>query len=86
MKKTILLILFLLSASFAQDFDSLRAIKKTYIQLSGSLFEDVQMSSVFSDSKTFVDAVPVKNPAFIRKLYDSVKAMPDFNLREFVYA
>ncbi|MGE5352313.1 MAG: alpha,alpha-trehalase TreF [Acidobacteriota bacterium] len=85
MKKYFLFLVLLIQVAFAQNFDSLKAIKKTYIQLSGSLFEDVQMSSIFTDSKTFVDAVPIKNPAFIRKLYDSLKTLPGFNLKAFVY-
>ena len=36
----------------------------------GRLFHDVQMSGLFSDSKTFVDAVPRAAPAEIRLKYD----------------
>lgn len=85
MKKCILLLFILFPAVYGQDYDSLRAIKKTYIQLSGDLFQEVQLSGIFNDSKTFVDAVSIKNPAFIRKLYDSVKTIPGFNLKQFVY-
>ncbi|HEX2869330.1 MAG TPA: trehalase family glycosidase [Ignavibacteriales bacterium] len=85
MKRCILFVLVLLSTACAHNFDSLRAIKRTYIQLSGDLFRDVQLSGIFKDSKTFVDATPVKDPALIRKLYDSIKTTPGFNLRGFVY-
>ncbi|MCU7494049.1 MAG: alpha,alpha-trehalase TreF [Ignavibacteria bacterium] len=62
----------------------MRALKKSYIQLSGELFRDVQTSGVFTDSKTFVDCLPRRNPALIRKEYDSVKVLPGFKLKEFV--
>lgn len=41
----------------------------TFIQLEGELFEAVQKSSIFPDSKTFVDAIPNKDPAEIIKAY-----------------
>lgn len=61
-------------------------LKSKYIQLSGSLFKDAQLSGVFSDSKTFVDAIPIGEPAYILKLYDSIKTQPDFNLNQFIFA
>ncbi len=90
MKKKILLILLfqliLSFVSFPQVFETYKNIKSNYIQLSGSLFKDVQLSGIFSDSKTFVDAVPKRNPEYIKALYDSVKSLADFDLRQFVYA
>ncbi len=50
----------------------------------GSLFHDVQMSDVFPDSKTFVDAQPAAAPACIIARYRVEKTRPDFSLRAFV--
>lgn len=56
-----------------------------FIQLSGPLFEDVQQSGIFKDSKTFVDCIPKDNPEEIRKAYSEQKKEPHFNLKAFVY-
>jgi len=48
------------------------------------LFHDVQMSPMFADSKTFVDAVPRRVPQAIIASYDSARATPGFNLEQFV--
>lgn len=56
-----------------------------FIQLNGALFEDVQHSGIFSDSKTFVDSIPKTGPGQIRKLYKRQKDQPHFNLKAFVY-
>lgn len=85
MKKIVLFLLILFSVSYTQDLNTLRALKGTYVQLSGDLFRDVQLSGIFKDSKTFVDAVPIQSPAYIRKLYDSVKTTSGFSLKQFVY-
>ncbi|HEX4632872.1 MAG TPA: alpha,alpha-trehalase TreF, partial [Gemmatimonadales bacterium] len=50
----------------------------------GRLFQDVQLSHVFPDSKTFVDAVPKVSPAEIVARYDSVRRTTGFDLRAFV--
>ena len=87
-KKLLLVLLFqlfLCFTSFPQVFENYKNLKSSYIQLSGDLFKDVQLSGIFSDSKTFVDAVPKRKPDFIKALYDSVKHLPDFDLRQFVY-
>ncbi|MGK7370714.1 MAG: trehalase family glycosidase, partial [Candidatus Halalkalibacterium sp. M3_1C_030] len=60
-------------------------IVDNFIQLSGPLFEDVQQSGIFKDSKTFVDCVPKANPEEIRKAYVDQKTEPHFNLKAFVY-
>ncbi|MGE5682665.1 MAG: alpha,alpha-trehalase TreF [Bacillota bacterium] len=81
------LMIFLSSIGFPQQiYKTSNMIKSSYIQLSGNLFEHVQLSGIFKDSKTFVDALPLKTPESILNLYDSVKTLPDFDLREFVYA
>jgi alpha,alpha-trehalase len=53
---------------------------KTY----GKLFHDVQMSGIFSSSKTFSDAVPLYRPNFILEEYDIQKKQPDFQLSAFL--
>ena len=50
----------------------------------GRLFHDVQMAGVFEDSKTFVDARPLRPPAEIVALYERARARPGFSLAEFV--
>lgn len=56
-----------------------------FIQLNGPLFEDVQQSHIFKDSKTFVDCIPKINPDEILKEYKDQKKEPHFNLKAFVY-
>jgi len=55
-----------------------------YIQIHGPLFEAVQKSGIFPDSKTFVDSVPKNSPADIRERYKEQKDDPDFDLKAFV--
>ncbi|HEY9195185.1 MAG TPA: alpha,alpha-trehalase TreA [Mucilaginibacter sp.] len=50
------------------------------------LFEAVQLSDIFPDNKTFVDAVPRFDPVQIMKAYREQKDQPSFNLRAFVLA
>ncbi|MGH9887261.1 MAG: trehalase family glycosidase, partial [bacterium] len=50
----------------------------------GRLFHDVQLSGIFSDSKTFVDAGPRHAPAAIAASYDSARSTASFDLRVFV--
>ncbi|HEY8793303.1 MAG TPA: alpha,alpha-trehalase TreF [Gemmatimonadaceae bacterium] len=50
----------------------------------GPLFGDVQTASVFPDSKTFVDARPLREPARIVSEYDAERRTPGFDLRAFV--
>lgn len=57
----------------------------TFIQLSGPLFEDVQQSGIFHDSKTFVDSIPKSDPREILEKYEARKSAPHFNLKAFVY-
>jgi len=49
------------------------------------LFEDVQLSGIFDDSKTFVDAVPNLPPDSILNLYHQQNQAPGFSLDSFVY-
>jgi len=50
----------------------------------GALFQAVQLSGIFEDSKTFADARPRFAPQDITARYVSAKSSPQFNLREFV--
>jgi alpha,alpha-trehalase len=58
----------------------------TPADLFGELFTRVQLERVYPDSKTFVDAVPVRAPATVLAEYRSARARPDFDLRAFVGA
>lgn len=57
---------------------------QTSIQVHGKLFEQVQKSAIFKDSKTFVDCEPLKNPEEI--LFDFEKKCEEegFDLKKFV--
>lgn len=48
------------------------------------LFEDVQLSHIFPDGKTFVDCLPRKNLATINTVYLNQKNQPGFNLERFI--
>lgn len=52
----------------------------------GELFQDVQLSRIFPDSKTFVDCIPRKDPEEILAAYRAVKNNPAirFSLKLFV--
>ena len=50
----------------------------------GPLFQDVQLSGIFEDSKTFVDARPRSAPSEIASRYAAAQKSPGFNLRTFV--
>jgi alpha,alpha-trehalase len=50
----------------------------------GQLFQDVQLSGIFEDSKTFVDARPRSEPSEIAARYDAAKKRTGFDLRAFV--
>lgn len=77
MKKSILFwsFLFLLNICFAQ-----LSPRQQY----PGLFEAVQLGSVYSDNKTFVDAIPKKNPAVIMQDYQAQKNKLNFDLKAFV--
>jgi alpha,alpha-trehalase len=48
------------------------------------LFKDVQLNSIFPDSKTFVDCTPKRDVDEIMNDYEKVKGTADFDLKEFV--
>ncbi|MDE0064256.1 MAG: alpha,alpha-trehalase TreF [Gammaproteobacteria bacterium] len=51
-----------------------------------ALFQDVQTSRIFSDSKTFVDCDARRSPVSIRIDYNRLRAEPPVDLRRFVEA
>jgi alpha,alpha-trehalase len=54
------------------------------IQMQGALFEAVQLSRIFPDSKTFVDSTPKSDPEKILHDYEQSKDKAGFDLRAFV--
>src|SRR5881409_3983535 len=50
----------------------------------GPLFQDVQLSGIFADSKTFVDAQPLMPASEIAARYTTEQRGAGFNLRAFV--
>jgi alpha,alpha-trehalase len=77
---------FLLALVLITLFCAANAQVKTPRQLFTDLFEAVQMSDVFPDNKTFVDATPRRDPGLIMKDYEEQKNKPGFDLKQFVYA
>lgn len=59
---------------------------QTPSELYGDLFEQVQLESVFPDSKTFADALGKRAPAQILADYRRAKQRPGFDLQKFVAA
>lgn len=53
-------------------------------QLYGELFHDVQMQRVFADGKTFVDALPNRDPQAILDDYLRLRDSAAFDLRAFI--
>ncbi|HEV7381146.1 MAG TPA: alpha,alpha-trehalase TreA [Dyadobacter sp.] len=53
-------------------------------EIYGRLFEDVQCSHIFDDSKTFADAIPLSDPAVILEEYFEKKTGEDFDIEKFV--
>jgi alpha,alpha-trehalase len=50
----------------------------------GELYRDVELASIFADSKTFPDMIPDAPPAAILREYSAAKAVPGFDLTAFV--
>lgn len=55
-----------------------------YIESLSPLYEDVQLSEIFPDSKYFVDTVPLFTPAQILNNYQTEKNKPGFDLKHFI--
>jgi alpha,alpha-trehalase len=77
--RRLLLTLFLVLA-----FSVLYAQIHTPRQLFPGLFEAVQLSDIFPDNKTFVDATPKRDPELIIKDYNYQKDKSGFDLKQFV--
>lgn len=75
-------LLLLLSLFIAVNISSAQV--KTPRQLFPGLFEAVQLSDIFPDNKTFVDATPRRDPELIMKDYNDKKDKPGFDLKQFV--
>lgn len=75
--------LFLL-LSLVAAFQCAQSQVQTPRQLFPQLFEAVQMSDIFPDNKTFVDATARRDPALIMKDYNEQKDKPGFDLKQFV--
>lgn len=74
----------LLLLSLFITFGVCSAQVKTPRQLFPGLFEAVQLSDIFPDNKTFVDATPRRDPELIMKDYNDQKDKQDFDLKQFV--
>lgn len=48
------------------------------------LYEDIQLSGIFPDSKFFVDVIPLKTSALILAEYEKMKVVEGFSLKAFV--
>lgn len=53
-------------------------------QIYGELFEEVQMTGLFTDSKTFVDLAPIYEPEVIMDRYHRERVQSNFDLSHFV--
>lgn len=54
-------------------------------QLYPGLFEDIQLSDIYPDSKTFPDVIPLRNPKEIMKDYLAEKNKAGFSLKDFAH-
>lgn len=59
-------------------------MNENFIQTSGELFEAVQLSGIFKDSKTFVDSTPKSDPELILADYLDQKDLNSFDLEAFI--
>src|SRR5581483_11772888 len=75
----------LLTLSFVVALNCVWSQILTPRQLYPGLFETVQLSDIFPDNKTFVDATAKRDPALIMKDYNDQKDKPGFDLKRFVY-
>src|ERR1700743_764621 len=74
----------LLALSLIVVFSVAQAQIQTPRQLFPGLFESVQLSDIFPDNKTFVDATPRRDPSLIMKDYNDQKDKQGFDLKQFV--
>ena len=64
--------------------DQVTPQEEFYNYYQSDLFKDVQLSGIFPDSKTFVDAVPDQSYKEILELYNKEKDQPGFTIEAFV--
>ncbi|TWI96241.1 alpha,alpha-trehalase [Mucilaginibacter frigoritolerans] len=76
----------LLTACLAIAISFVYAQTLTPRQLFPGLFEAIQLSDIFPDNKTFVDATPLRDPDLIMKDYNEQKDKKVFDLKNFVLA
>ncbi len=62
----------------------MKLLKEDYIQASGDLFETIQAGKIFKDSKTFVDSIPRKKPAEVKKEFNKLIKNKGFNPKDFI--
>jgi alpha,alpha-trehalase len=79
MRKFLLTIALVIAVGFA--FSQIRTPR----QMFPGLFEAVQLSDIFPDNKTFVDATPRRDPEFIMKDYNDQKDKSGFDLKKFIF-
>jgi alpha,alpha-trehalase len=77
MKKILVTLSFVIAFGFSQ------AQILTPRQLFPGLFEAIQLSDIFPDNKTFVDATPKRDPKLIMQDYNAQKDKPGFDLKKF---
>lgn len=59
-------------------------MSELYIQIEGELFEDIQNSGFFQDSKTFPDCYPLDHPEIVLQRYRERRTRDDFELGSFI--
>ena len=75
---------FVALATLTAQAEETRPIPQSPDILLGPLFNDVQSAKLFSDQKTFADAIPNGDPLMILADYRMQKNQTSFDLRHFV--
>jgi alpha,alpha-trehalase len=75
---------FVVLAAIACQTSAPRAARYDPSRDLGPLFQDVQLSGIFPDSKTFVDARPLAAPAAITARFATARTAAGFSLQAFV--
>jgi len=75
---------FIALATLTAEAEETRPIPQSPDILLGPLFNDVQSAKLFSDQKTFADAIPSSDPLMILADYRMQKNQASFDLRHFV--
>ena len=75
---------FVALATLTAQAEETRPIPQSPDILLGPLFNDVQSAKLFSDQKTFADAIPNGDPLMILADYRMQKSQTSFDLRHFV--